>query len=334
MNDDLDDKLRGLYDSLPKDEPSQRVDAYIREVALQPGRLTPAGKDWFVSMGAVASVVMVCSLVAWLYTRAPSQFQQAVSTRAPVPAAQNAIPAAAPPPPEAVALLPEMPATPRVGAPMPGRPVSKTPSVSTDAEKPLPEQRIAESSAGLRDKADRGDDLDALRAAPAAPAAAGSMRHDLPTVRLEPQVAAAPPVMAEEKAKKEAAPPLLSVAVEGVSLGMGKDQLANEIGWACPQGICQRVIIHPRQDRYWAMPAQGATQKVLMSLGGVVTAMSLQQSNTEINNVKLAMEKMGFLADRQCPLGSGELLVSRTVGAMVLNLWRDGDVAIVAICGR
>ena len=298
MSDDLDDKLRGLYDRLPKDEPSQRVDAYIREVARQPGRLTPAGKDWFVSMGAVASVVMVCSLVAWLYTRAPSQFQQAVTAQAPAPAAQNAIPAAALPPPSAEEPLPETPAAPPAGSPMPGTSPGKAPSVATDAEKRPPEQRLAESSAGMREKADRGDDLDALRAAPSAPAATGSLRRDLPTLRLEPQAAAAPPVMAEEKARNEAAPPLLSVAVEGVSLGMGKDQLANEIGWACPQGICQRVIVHPRQDRYWAMSAQGATQKVLMSTGGVVTAMSLQQSNTEINNVKLAMERMGFLADR------------------------------------
>jgi len=318
MSDDLDPRLQDLYARIPKDEPSLEVDAVILSAAARPVS-APRNRDWLLSFGAVAGVVLVSTWAVYLQVREPDTLRQAVSVS----------------PPSA--------------------PVAAPPVMSMEAEA---KDEIAREQAQA---ARRSEELARLRAELAGRETAGgggtTAPADLPTVRLrpeapvtaprqaaapepamdllaEPPVAAAPPAATALPAKPKAMAlertAIASVLMEGVSLGMTRDDLA-ALGWGCAQPVCVRQIDDPRQPAYWGLPAQGATQRALF-LGGTVAALSLSQVNVALNNVKLALERIGKPSERTCPLGGGEQLVGRQAGNMILSLWQDGEVTILGAC--
>jgi hypothetical protein len=317
MSDDLDPGLKALYARIPKDEPSLHVDAAILSAAARPVS-APRHRDWLLSFGAVASVVLVSTWAVYLQVREPDALRQAVSVS---------------PPPAPVAAPPEM----------------KVEAKDEIAREQVQAARRSEELARLRaelagrETAGGGAttspaDLPTVRLRPEAPvtasrqAAAGAE----PTMDLlgEPPVAAAPPAATALPAKPKAMAlertAIASVLMEGVSLGMTRDDLA-ALGWGCAQPVCVRQIDDPRQPAYWGLPTQGATQRALF-LGGTVTALSLSQVNVALNNVKLALERIGKPSERTCPLGGGEQLVGRQAGNMILSLWQDGEVTILGAC--
>lgn len=362
MRDELDSRLKDLYASIPKEEPSEGVDAAILKAAGQPVS-APRKQDWLLSFGAVASVVMVSTLVVYLQTRAPDELQKAVRVSqapvVPLPVAESA----APVPAEAEPLV-AAGAMQDSAAPINEQPVS---------EQEMAERRSAELSRlraefAARKSMERKNEvippapvnLPTLKLRPATetPAkqelAAGDAEtgraDDLrgrdvmeqrgvmasaPTPAASAASAAAKPDMAlaKRKAASEADTgpvAIASVLMEGVSLGMHRDALA-AMGWICAQAVCSRPIADARQPAYWGMTTSGSTQRVML-VHDTVTAMTLSQVNVPVNNVKLALEKIGKPIDAACPLTTGDRLAGRQVGGMVLGLWQDGELTVLGVC--
>lgn len=337
MSEDLDPKLRELYARIPKDEPSAAVDKAILEAAVKP-LVVGRSQAWLLSFGAVASVVVVSSLVVYLQTRSPERLQQAVAVRQQTTPASAAIPQAA-----------------GISA--------ESPSSSASDEEARAAQRSAELARLRAQFAARHSGGSKAEAVPPPPA-------DLPTVKLHPDSRLAeqqnkadiqaldrlqPDASAEQKMMS--APPVAAVApaapaqslgkmkamveperaaiasvlMEGVSLGMHREDLA-ALGWGCGQAICSRLISDPRQPDYWGMATVGATQQVLFAKE-TVKAMTLSQRGVALNNVKMSLEKIGKPSEQECGFGAiGEALVSRRAGGMLLNLWVDGETTVLGVC--
>lgn len=334
MSEDLDPKLRELYARIPKDEPSAAVDKAILEAAVKP-LVVGRSQAWLLSFGAVASVVVVSSLVVYLQARSPERLQQAVAVRQQTTPAPAAIPQAA-----------------GISA--------ESPSSSVSDEEARAARRSAELArlrAQFAARHSGGSKADAIPQPPA----------DLPTVKLHPdsrlaeqqnkadiqdldrlqpdapaeqKMMAAPPVAAAAPAPslgkmKAVVEPeraaIASVLMEGVSLGMHREDLA-ALGWGCGQAICSRLISDPRQPDYWGMATVGATQQVLFAKE-TVKAMTLSQRGVALNNVKMSLEKIGKPSEQECGFGAiGEALVSRRAGGMLLNLWVDGETTVLGVC--
>ena len=360
MSDELDTRLKDLYGRIPKEVPSEGVDAAILKAAGQPVS-APRKQDWLLSFGAVASVVMVSTLVVYLQTRTPDELQKAVRVSqepvVPLPAAESAAPAEAEPLVAAGAMRDST-------APISEQPVSEQEmAVRRSAElarlraefaarqsmerkneviPPAPEnlptmklrpaaetpakQELAAGSAGTGLTDDfRGKDVMEQRGVmasaptPAAPAASAAAKPDM--------------ALAKRKAASEADTgrvAIASVLMEGVSLGMHRDALA-AMGWICAQSVCSRPIADARQPVYWGLMTSGSTQRVML-VKDTVTAMTLSQANVPVNNVKLALEKIGKPVDTACPLTTGDRLAVRQVGGMVLGLWQDGELTVLGVC--
>lgn len=322
MTMELDPKLKSLYESMPKDQPSPDVDARILQAAARPAS-GPRGRDWLLPFGAVASVVVISTLVVHWQSREPETWKEAVTAQ-PVTVAL----------PSPVVAEPAATSVPPVEAAAPVDPLAE--------EKAMAARRSAEL-ARLRAEVARQDEADAPVPPPALPtvrlkpeAPPGESRQLLPAEASSERQARAEALVADggagERFKSAMAPraAIASVLLEGVSLGMHREDLA-ALGWECRQTVCARQIDDPRQPAYWNMPVLGATQRVMFTQEAV-TAMTLSQVNVALNNVKLALERVGKPSERTCPLGAGEQLVSRQAGAMILTLWQDGELTTLGVC--
>lgn len=321
MSDELDPRLQALYRQLPKEEPSAAVDKVILDAA---GRPLPRSQAWLLSFGAAASVVLVSSLVVYLQTRSPEDLHEAVT---PTVAATSSTPAA---PPLADSALPEEEMAARRSAELARLRAEMAPQQPREAS--------------TEEKITPPPDLPVVRLSPPGgianrqEAMGGGNAPDSAGERMAP--AAAPvqarPEMAVGKLKSmaddnPARAGIASVLMEGVSLGMHREDLA-ALGWGCAQTACTRVITDPRQPDYWGMSAAGATQRVQF-VNEAVVAMTLSQSGVPLNNVKLSLERIGKPAEQACTFGAvGELIVSRLAGRMLLNLWQEGEVTTLRVC--
>lgn len=335
MNDDLDPRLKELYAQMPKDEPAVTVDEAILRAAALPVS-SPRRRDWLLGFGAVASVVLVSSMVVYLQTREPEQWRSAISVR-PEPAST--------PLPESKAVMAKgaSAAEPVTEQEMAARRSAELARLRAEfaAKRNGDEKQVTPSAAPadlptvkLRPTAP-ADEMSHLAEKPAVEAA--DALHDAPSPPLR-QLASAPPAaradmaLGKMKAQEAVSAPagIASVLIEGVSLGMKRGDLI-ELGWGCAQAVCSRQIIDPRQPDYWGLPVAGATQRVLF-VRETITAMTLSQVNVPINNLKIALERIGRVSERTCPMGVGEQLLSRQAGGMILNLWLQGEVTVLGVC--
>jgi hypothetical protein len=330
MSDELDPRLQALYRQMPKEEPSAAVDKVILDAA---GRPVPRGQAWLLSFGAAASVVLVSSLVIYLQTRSPEALREAVTPTVAASPSPPAAPVVAVVPPVADSAVPEAEMAARRSAELARlraeMALQQPREASTEAKiAPPPDLPVVRLSppGGIANRQEAmagGSAPDSMAGERMAPAAAAPLQA-------RPEMAAAGKLksMADDNPARAG---IASVLMEGVSLGMHREDLA-ALGWGCAQAVCTREITDPRQPDYWGMNTVGATQRVQF-INEAVAAMTLSQSGVPLNNVKLSLERIGKPAEQACTFGAvGDLIVSRLAGRMLLNLWQEGDVTTLRVC--
>ncbi|PTQ88167.1 hypothetical protein [Agitococcus lubricus] len=308
--DEVDPKLKALYQQMPTFEPSKQIDQYLLDQAYR----APIRSTWRPVFALAASLVLVSSLVWYWQAQPPQTVSQTIQrevTSANVPLTRTEekashAQAAASPPALAVEPMPAM-----------SQPSAMTKTLShPETIMTAPQTHQAEQ-----------ERLEIVAAAPAI-TADKSIASDTVEAITNPAVMSAPmnrasmakPVLKEQQA----------IMIEQVYIGMTIDA-EHARGWQCQTEVCHMQLEKPLHTQYWYIPAQGAELNAYVNAQRVHT-IRLRQHMTDIRQTQQALLTLGTDSAARCATEQGEFLLTRKLGTQLLHLrYQNAHVELI-IC--